>query len=175
MLNNDQIKLVQTAVRKAGIRTATFDGRYRMLLGQYLQPNGKPVTSCKQLNNSQLDDILAICEAQGWRMPGQSETFYRDKVNQIGDLASHAQLRAIGFLSVDLGMTALHLNNFIAYMTKDKCSSIVELPTKQAYKIIEALKAMLSRKTGINFNSLQEIKEYFDNQGATDGKKQNQE
>ena len=161
MLNNDQIKLVQTAVRKAGIRQPKFDGRYRMLLSQYLQPNGKAVTSCKQLNNGQLDDILAICEAQGFRQPGKSETFYRDKINKIGDIANFAQQRAIKYLAEDLGMTDLHLNNFIKVMTKDKCSSIVELPTKQAYKIIEALKAILKRKTGVKFDSLQSIKEYF--------------
>ena len=95
MLNNDQIKLVQTAMRRAGIRTKFFDGRYRLLLKQYLQPNGEPVTSCKQLNNAQLDDILAICEASGWRMPEKSETFYRDKVNQAGEIASYAQQQAI--------------------------------------------------------------------------------
>jgi len=170
MLNNDQIKLVQIAVRKAGIRTATFDGRYRMLLGQYLQPNGKPVTSCKQLNNSQLDDILAICEAHGWRMLGQSETFYRDKVNQAGEVASFAQQQAIRFLAEDLGIVGQHLANFIKYMTDEKADDIVRLSPKQAWKITEALTAMLRRKTGIKFKSLQEIKEYFDNQGATDGK-----
>lgn len=182
MLNNEQIKLVQTAVRKAGIRTAKFDGRYRMLLGQYLQSNSQPVTSCKQLNNSQLDDFLAICEASGWRMPGQTETFYRDKVNKAGDIANFAQQRAIKYLTEDLGMTSLHLNNFIKVMTKNKCSSIVELPTKQAYKIIEGLKAMLSRKVGIKFNSLKEIEDYIgklakdfcESKGATDGKEQNQ-
>jgi len=162
MLNNDQIKLIQTAAHKAGIRTPKFDGRYRMLLGQYLQPNSKPVTSCKQLNNRQLDDFLAICEASGFRQPGKSETYYRDKVAAAGDYASFAQQRAIGYLSEDLGMTSLHLKNFIAYMTGREQGLIASLTSKEAGKIIEALKAILKRKTGVKFDSLQSIKEYFD-------------
>jgi len=178
MFNNNKIKLVQTAVRKAGIRQPGLDGRYRLLLGQYMQPNGKPVESCKQLNNSQLDDILAICEAQGWRMPGKPETFYRDKINQAAEVASFAQQKAIGYLARDLGMTDLHLNNFIKVMTKDKCSSVVELSPKEAWKIIEALKAILKRKTGVAFNSLKEVEDYigtmikdiYFKEGVTDGK-----
>ena len=73
MLNNSQIKLVQVAVRAAGLRGKGFDGRYRLLLGQYHQPNGQPVTSCKQLNNWQIDDLLAICESHGWRCPGKAD------------------------------------------------------------------------------------------------------
>jgi hypothetical protein len=169
MLNNDQIKLVQTAVRKAGIRTVTFDGRYRMLLSQYLQPSGKPVTSCKQLNNSQLDDILAICEAHGWQMPGKSETFYRDKVSKAGEYASFAQQEAIRHLGEDLGMVGLHLSNFIGFMTDHKADNIAELLPQQAYKIIEGLKAIIKRKTGKVFHSLQEVKDYY-MEGATDGK-----
>ena len=170
-MTNDQIKLVQTAVRRAGIRTK-FEGRYRLLLGQYLQPNGRPVTSCKQLTNNQLDDILAICEAHGWRMPDKSETYYRDKVNQAGDYATYAQQQAIRYLAEDLGMVGLHLNNFIRHMTNQTVDSIARLVSDDAWKIIEALKAILKRKTGVKFDSLQSIKEYFD-QGATDGKGHN--
>jgi len=102
MLNKDQIKLVQTAVRAAGLRTKYCEGRYRLLLGQYRQPGGSPVTSCKQLNNSQLEDLLAICEANGWRMPGKPDDFYRSKINNESDIASFAQQSAIRKLADDL-------------------------------------------------------------------------
>ncbi len=173
MLNNDQIKLVQTAVRKAGIRTATFDGRYRMLLSQYTQPNGHPVTSCKQLNNSQLDDILAICEASGWRMQGKPEDYYRDKVNKSYEIASFAQQQAIKYLAADIGVGDNRLSEFIKHQTSGEADSVAALTPKQAYRVIEGFKAIMCKKTGQKLNTLKDIKDYCD-KGATDGKEQNQ-
>lgn len=178
MLNSDQIKLIQVACNKAGIRSPGQDGRYRLLLGQYLDSNGDPITSCKQLNNLQLDDILAICEAQGWRMPGQSETHYRDKVarKMVGYFATFAQQQTILFLCEDLGFSDLHRTNFIRKMTRDKVSSVVNLSRRQAWQITEALTAMIRRNTGINFKNLDEIRDYFmkEDKEGTDGKKENQ-
>jgi hypothetical protein len=171
MLNAEQIKLVQVACNKAGIRRPGQDGRYRLMLRQYTQPSGHPVESCKQLNNEQLDDILAICEAQGWRMPGQSKTFYRDKVAQKadGDIATFSQQQTILFLTQDLGFTDLHRKNFIKRMTRDKADSVSNLTRRQAWQITEALTAMIRRHTGINFQNLDEIRDYFMKEGVKDG------
>lgn len=163
MLNKEQITLIQVACNKAGIRKHGQDGRYRLLLGQYLQPNGDRVESCKQLNNAQLDDILAICEAQGWRMPGVVETYYRDKVARKieENFATFGQQNAIKFLAEDIGMTDLHLVNFIKRMTSNKADSLASLTRRQAWQITEALTAMLRRQTGIDFKNLTEIKNHF--------------
>jgi len=99
MLNKPQIKLVQTAIRKAGLRGSGAEGRYRFLLSRYLQPNGTPVTSCKQLDNRQLDDLMAICEAQGFRHPDKPADFYRTKLAGRDELASFAQQAAIQHLA----------------------------------------------------------------------------
>lgn len=171
MLNKDQIKLVQIAAKKAGIRTAKFDGRYRLLLGKYIQPNKQSVISCKQLNNSQLDDFLAICEACGWRMPGKPATFYRDKLELTGQIASFAQQEAIRHLSEDLGMTLIHLCNFIKIITQQKKDSLSFLSPAEAGKVIEGLKAILSKKTGRKINSLSQAKNYKE---ARDGTNQEQ-
>lgn len=172
MLNKKQIILLQTAVRKAGIRTAAFDGRYRLLLRQYLQPSGEPVTTCRQLNDAQLDDLLGICEAHGWQMPGKDKDYFREKLGKRYDTAGYAQQAAIKYLAADLGMEDYELNKFIKRMT-GSIDSIAALSPKQAYKITEALKAILTRKTGMEFKNLREIKNYYKNEGATDGQEKN--
>ena len=172
MLENNQIKLIQTAVRSAGLRTAEFDGRYRMLLRQYLQPDSTPVTSCKQLNNSQLDDILAICEAHGWRHPEKAEDFYRQKIQQGYEIASYGQQQAIRYLAGDLGITLPQLNEFIKHQTSNEADDVAALAPRQAYSIIEALKAIINRQTGKQFKNIQEIMDYY--KGATDGTETNQ-
>ena len=157
MLNNNQIKLVQVAIRSAGLRTKYCDGRYRLLLARYCQPNGSSVKSCKQLNNWQLDDLLAICESLGWRYPNKSDDYYRQKVrdNQLTDGLSMAQLNAIGFLSGDLGWDEIHLNYFLKKMTGQDAA--VKLSKMQAFGVIEALKAMYGRKEGKDYKNLKEI------------------
>ena len=177
MLNNNQIKLVQMAVRAAGIRSPGQDGRYRLLLGQYRQPSGAPVTSCKQLNNSQMEDLLAICEANGWRMPGKPEDFYRHKVAIGSDFASLAMQVGITNLAGDLGWNAFQLGGLLKKMTGGRADNVAYLDPREAYKVIEALKAMLERKTGRQFKNLQQVKEEMsagvavETKEATDGDK----
>lgn len=146
------------AVKIAGLRSARFDGRYRLLLSQYKQSNGRPVTSCKQLNNSQIDDLLAICESYGWKHPHKPADYYRQKrINSLDDFASYAQQEAIKNLAGDLGWSAEHLNNFIAKMTANEVESITLLNLQQAYKVIEGLKAILGRQTGKQYSSLKDV------------------
>jgi len=160
MLNKDQIKLLQIAVKKAGLRGKGFDGRYRLLLGQYKNPAGYNVTSCKQLNNSQLGDILAICESLGWRYPGRPADYFRRKLKDsiYGDgSASFAQQWAIDKLAGDLGWDDRQLEGFIFKHTKNKVRYVAALSPSQAHGVIEALKSMFSRKRGTDYKNLKEI------------------
>lgn len=168
MLNNHQIKLVQTAVRAAGLRSNTFDGRYRILLRQYKQSTGQPVKSCKQLNNYQLDDLLAICEAHGWRMPGKSENHYRFKVATQSSAASFAQQSAIKYLAGDLCWNDLQLGGMLKRMTSGFASNVNSLSPAQACQVIESLKAILSREKDKIYTNLKEIQD--DMEAVTDGK-----
>jgi hypothetical protein len=170
MLTKQQVKLIQTAVRAAGIRSGRFDGRYRLLLGQYKQYNKRPVTSCKQLTNRQLDDLLAICESLGFRMPGKGENFLRNKVIRGTDEISFAQQEAIRHLTGDIGWSDIQLEGFLRRMTMDKIQYLPALTAKQAYDLIEALKAMVIRKIGKPCNNLQDMKTAME--GDRDGQKQ---
>lgn len=171
-LNTAQIRLVKTACRKAGLITKTGeDGRYRLLLAQYKAPNGRPVRSCRDLTNRQLDDLLAICESLGWRCPGKDGDYFRRKNAKKQEFASFVQQEAIRHLKGDLGMDELQLLKFIDRMTKGKISAISMLSTRDAYNIIEALKAMLSRKDGKKYKNMGDVmdeksKELTDGQEA---------
>ncbi len=162
MLNSQQIKLIQTAVRAAGLRTKQFEGRYRMLLGQYKQSSGSPVTSCKQLTNPQLEDLLAICEGLGWRMPGKPDNYFRFKVATESEYASFAQQEAIKHLAGDLGWDDRQLEGMLKRMTGGFATNISGLTPGQAYNIIEALKAMLGRERGTSYSNLSEVQEDMD-------------
>ena len=168
MLNTQQIKLVQTAVRAAGLRNGRADGRYRLLLAQYKQGSGRPVTSCKQLNNMQLEDLLAICESHGWRMPGKPVNYFRFKVATESHIASFAQQSAIKHLAGDLGWNDEQLAGMLKRMTGGFVTNVAALSPAQAHEIIEALKAMVGRQEGKQYTNLQQIKE--DKEAVTDGK-----
>jgi len=158
MLNNNQIKLVQTAVKAAGIRRKKAEARYRLLLGQYKRPDGSRVTSCKQLNNSQLTDMLAICEAHGWRCPDKEADHFRKKAAEInGDVASFAQQSAIKKLAGDLGWNDEQLNGMLKRATNGAADNLTKLSPRTAYNVIEALKSMLSRQMGKNYSNLKQI------------------
>lgn len=170
MVNNKQIQLIQIAARQAGLRGKGFRQRYDLLLGQYRQGNGKPVTSCKQLNRSQIEDFLAICEGMGFRGLNKPDDYYRSKVVKSASIASYAQQRAIDYLAGDLGWDLKHLENFIKRMTGGRTIEVAALTPKEAWGIIEALKAILSKETGTQYTYLNEIKEDF-SEVVTDGKK----
>lgn len=158
MLNNSQIKLVQTAARAAGLRGKGFDGRYRLLLGQYTRSNGSAVTSCKQLTNSQLEDFLGVCESLGWRCPGKEADHFRTKAKRSADAVSYAQLAAIEHLAGDLGFTDAQLAGMVRRVTKDRTDKVITMSPREGYCLIEALKNMLSRKTGKEYSNLDSVK-----------------
>ena len=165
--------MLQIAVRVAGLRGKDFDGRYRLILGHYRQKDRSNVTSCKQLNHWQFEDMLSICEAYGWRCPGKDPDHFRKLVASRGDVASFAQQQAIKHLKGDLGWDGFDLVGMLEKITGRKITSVVQLYPQEAGKVIEALKAILSRKTGTDYKNLNEIKDDFRRE-SQDGKETSQ-
>jgi len=165
--------MLQTALRAAGLRGkgSAGESRYRLLLGQYLQPSGSTVKSCKQLNNSQLEDMLALCESLGWRCPGKAENHFRCKAAAAvdSDIASFAQQAAIKHLAGDMGWTDNNLVGLIVKMTKGVAEGVEQLTSKQAWAIIECLKSMYGRQAGKKLNTLNDVKDDAEGK-VTDGK-----
>lgn len=155
------------AARGAGLRGNRHqpDGRYYMLLRQYKQSNGKPVDSCKQLTGDNMEDFLAVCESMGWVHPRLGPHYYQDKIRRYARheecLASYGSRAAIKHLAGDLGMTADGLKAFIRRMTGGTYETVTLLGHEYAWKVIEALKAMLSRKDGVNYETLDDVKEAY--------------
>lgn len=171
-LNKGQIRLIQVAARAAGIRDACGDRRYRMLLAQYKRPSGKPCESCKDLDFDQMEDFLAVCESMGFRMPGKSESYFRDKValrDLDADRASYGQQTAIRHLAGDLGWTDEQLRGMIRKFTEGRSQSELTLSRTDAWKLTEALKAMLIRQTGIKPGNLKQIQKCMEAEHGTAG------
>jgi len=168
-MNNKQIQLIQIAAKEAGLRGNRFEGRYRMLLGQFIRPDKSKVTSCKQLNNLQFEEFLAICESMGFRCKGKSPTHFRDRVENRGHYASPQQKAAIEHLAGDIGWSIDNLNAFVKKTTDGQIASVAVIKPKQAWMVIEALKNILSKKTGRSYANLKEVTEDF-TQEAKDGK-----
>lgn len=165
-LNVQQIKLVQTAARGAGLRFAKDDSRYRMVLRQYKQPNGKPVESCKQMSRSQVDDFLRLCESMGWEnKQQQAKQSYRDQCSRHGSGASDAQIEAIMLLAQDLGYTPDQFPDMVSGFTHGRAGSLAELDGALASSLIEALKDKFGRMTGKYYYDLDEVAA---NVGGTD-------
>ena len=159
MASNKQLQLIHIAARQAGLIVQKDDRRYRLLLAQYKTPGGKPAKSSKQLNNSQIGDLLAICESMGFDS-GRGATYFRDKVAAHGTFASFAQCSAIDKLRGDLGWNTQNLRGMIGRMTAHSKSSVAELTVRQASNIIEALKNMTIRDKGMSPNAtLNDIKD----------------
>lgn len=152
MLNQNQIKLLQTALRAAGLRGAD-ETRYRLLLSHYR------VASSKQLTQVQLDDLLAICEGLGWCRPGYAPDHYRRKTlgASASGLASTPQRQAIRHLAGDLGWDADQLAGLIRRLTGQSARLIEQLTNREAYNLIEAMKAMVNRKDQTHNQTLMEF------------------
>lgn len=157
MLNNDQIKLVHVAIKAAGID----DARYRLLLAQYTQANGARVRSSTQMNNRQVDDLLAICESLGWQHPDKTYCYYREKVRRdhpgSHDSPSFAARAAAEHLSADLGWGEQGLKQMISRMTRGRTDSLSSMTHREMYNLIEAAKAMLSRIDKKTYRTLADV------------------
>jgi hypothetical protein len=132
-------------------------------LGKYKSRNGSPVTSSKQLSNWQLDDLLAICESQGWRYPGRPDDFFRKKRARESTYpdrcARYAQQEAIKYLAGDLGWRLAQVCGLAERILGKKGIHIVMLTPGEAYKVIEALKAILGRERDKTYANLNEVME----------------
>jgi len=160
-LNKQQIKLIQTAVRAAGLRSNGDDRRYRLLLRQYRTGSGRPAVSCKELTNRQVDDLLAICEAMGWRHPQYEPDHFRRKAAEEGSLGPSFALRqAIAYLAADLGWSPEGLKKMISRMTGGQTDALSRMTSRQAWALAEAMKSMLERIDKRTYRSLQEAAQF---------------
>jgi hypothetical protein len=151
MVNNAQLKLIHQAARAAGLIDKTGDQRYRLVLRQYRDRDGRPAASSKQLSNQQIDDLLALCESMGFRLPNRPSHFFRDKAAAGYRHATIPTLAALRQLAGDLGWTDAHLANFLRRMARPgESTDLITLPPRLAYVAIEAMKAMFNRTSGMN-------------------------
>jgi len=155
MLNRKQIKLVHVARKAAGLD----EGRYRLLLRQYRDASGRPLESCRQMTNRQMDDFLAVCEAMGWRHPGMPEDYYRRRTAELyptDDSPSFALREAMRHLAEDLGWGPEGLKKMIDRMTRARTDVVSQMTAREAWAAVEAMKSMLERRDKKTYRTLHE-------------------
>lgn len=134
-MTNPQIRLIKMAVRQLGIDDADYRTALRSIAG---------VDSCKDLTEVGFEDVLAWLESCGWRDKDRSATHWRDLQANRSRFASSRQLHAIYDLAQEMDPPLL------AGMVRRMSGNRVDQPSKlrpaEAYNLIEALKAMRSRK-----------------------------
>lgn len=150
----NQIRSLQIAARQVGLRCGKDDGRYKLLLMQYKEPHGRGCQSCKELNQTQYEDFMAICESMGFVHFSGDKRHYRDKRDSRGDCKSFAQLEAIKAMASDLGWDSEHLQAFCVKMGK---APLTYLSGVDAGKIIEALKAMIGRRDNTHYTRVADV------------------
>ncbi len=152
-LNPKQIKILQTALRAVGLRKPGKAGeaQYRFYLSQFSDSKGRKITSCKQLTNVQLDEILATCVELGWHNTAKATVSRPARISQ-------AMIIGIAELAGDLGWNHGQLSGMVSRMTQGRKTDPSELTTSEGIKVIEALKAMLKRiNPAVTANNLSDI------------------
>jgi len=100
-------------------------------------------------------------------MPGKADDHFRTKLARRIGIASFAQQEAIRHLADDLGWNEYQVGGLIKRMTAGRIDAAAGLTPSQAYKIIEALKAMVGRGQGKKYTNLRDVQK--DMEAARDG------
>ncbi|MGE5609795.1 MAG: regulatory protein GemA [Bacillota bacterium] len=131
-----QIKLLRTAVS----RLDWDEGEYRLMLR-----NLAGVASCKDLNNTQYEDVMAFLEGMGF----PQGTYWRDKVANRRRFADARIVHKIQELHGELlalpSAPGYPLESLVLRFSQNRVNQVSKLRPHEGYQLIEALKAILQR------------------------------
>lgn len=136
-MTKPQLILLQTARRQ--VPALRDDGPWRLLLH-----NVARVTSTKDLNNRTFEAVMAMLEALGFRDRYKRPNHYRRKITARGHDVSAEQIYKMVALAQEAG---LELDGFCRRMTGGRTDCVGDLEPFEAYNVIEALKAIVQRRT----------------------------
>lgn len=143
-MTKPQTQLLHIAVKQVGLN----DRQYRMILRTVCE-----VASSTQLDNKQFEQVMAVLEDRGFRLTGKPETWFRDKAAMQGSTASDRQIALIHKLA---SHTPYPPQSIVWRITNHEKHQPEELDGGEAYKVIEALKGILSR-AGKDWQDLPEL------------------
>jgi hypothetical protein len=134
MPTNLQLRLIHTAARKI----ALADEQYRMIL-----LNAAGVESAKDLDNSGIEDVMAVMEDMGFRDHKGDPEYWRNKVRRRGVGCSERmqwKIEAMGREGrYDIAAMCLKFS-------KGRTADVRRLEAWEGYGLIEMLKAAAERE-----------------------------
>jgi len=133
MPTTQQFRLIHVAARQAGLD----DGLYRLVLR-----NVGGVKSSKELTQAGFEDVMAVFEDSGFREIGKPPTYWRDKVSIRGVFCGERMARKITELAAEQGYA---LAGLCRRFSNDRVEGVDKLKPRQAWKLIEMLKAVVDR------------------------------
>jgi phage gp16-like protein len=127
-----QVKIIQIARRQVGLDEA----RYRMLLH-----NVAGVQSCNDLDNPGVEDVMAVMEGLGFATTDRPADYWRTKSLGLCSERMHYKIRALA------GEAGYDADGFAQRMSRVGAQGVEDLDGFEAWKVIEALKAIVDRRT----------------------------
>ena len=123
-----QIKLIHVAAKQVRLN----ERQYRLLLG-----NVGGVESSKHLDNSGVEDVMAVLEDLGFR-GRDGETYWRDKVARRGIFGNERMVRKVHALA---GESRYQLPALCLRFSHHRTAMVDELDPREMWELIEMLKA----------------------------------
>jgi hypothetical protein len=133
MATKPQIQLVQIARRQCGLN----EPQYRMLLA-----NVASVASTTQLDNTQVEDVMDVLESMGFVDRDHGAGYWAGKVQRRGHAVNERMLRKIEAMAAE---TKYPLGALVRRMTSKRTDRPEQLLPREAWQLIEALKAIIDR------------------------------
>ena len=150
-----QLRTIHVAARQVGLIDGTDDERYRLLLR-----NTAGVASAKQLDQRGFEDVMAVMEDLGYAPPGvaMGESFYwRNKVKSRGQRANARQIHLIDQLVGE--QNKYPLGALLRRHSNGRTDQVKDLHPREAWNLIEALKAMKKRSGQVVCERSGQVKE----------------
>jgi hypothetical protein len=110
---------------------------YRMLLA-----NVAGVASTTQLNNTQVEDVMDVLESLGFVDRDNGAGYWAGKVQRRGQAVNERMLRKIEAMAAE---TKYPLPALVRRMTNKRTDRAEQLLPREAWQMIEALKAIIER------------------------------
>jgi hypothetical protein len=132
-MTSQQLKLIHLAYRQAKLT----EGQYRIILA-----NTAGVESAKELDNVGFEDVMAVIEDSGFADTKGSD-YWRDKVRRRGCEPGARMRRKILMLAQDCKYP---LGALVRRFSDKRTDDVEQLYPREAWKLIEGLKAMVARE-----------------------------
>jgi hypothetical protein len=115
------------------------DPQYRTLLRSVAG-----VESCKSLDNPGVEDVMAVLEGMGFASHPGGPTYWRDKVDRRGSRVNERMVHLIRELAAG---GRYDLAAMVRRQTGNRTDVVEQLLPREAWMLIEALKAINTRET----------------------------